>query len=97
MSGVFLGPVGLVAGAASGAFILRTTSKNEERRNDMLVQRRREFLLLGGSAEVSKSRRPRRNCYPTASTVKLRHTRITLRATSKQKKVSLNLSYYFQH
>jgi hypothetical protein len=34
MGGVCLGPVGLVAGAASGAFILRTTSKNEERRND---------------------------------------------------------------
>jgi hypothetical protein len=34
MGGVFLGPAGLVAGAASGAFVLRTTSKIGERRKD---------------------------------------------------------------
>lgn len=34
VGGVFLGPAGLVAGAASGAFLLRTASKIGERRKD---------------------------------------------------------------
>jgi hypothetical protein len=49
MGGVFLGPVGLVAGAASGAFVLRTTSKIGERRKDVRT----------AQAGIS---RPRRRC-----------------------------------
>jgi hypothetical protein len=39
VGGLFLGPVGLVAGAASGAFVLRTASKIGERRKDARTAR----------------------------------------------------------
>ena len=39
VGGVFLGPVGLAAGAASGAFVIRTASKIGERRKDARTAR----------------------------------------------------------
>ena len=39
VGGVFLGPIGLAAGAASGAFVLRTASKIGERRKDARTAR----------------------------------------------------------